>query len=306
MSSKKGGENGRSQRGSGRGTTRPPAGTATPDSLNTRPPEPTPALGKPGTASTKAAATPAQVKSAGKIAGSKAKSKTTGASAQDASPAERSDRVAAPQNKAPRPALGRIPDLKTPSLLTPSRRPAAAALARGRSGTVSAQIRRKATVSRPGLLPAGSVDHLALPQTNEAFTAMNPGARPRRGEGQDPVDRHVGLRLRERRVALGLSQTALADRLDLTFQQIQKYERGANRLSASTLLRVAEAVDVPVSYFFDGLPSTLRPDAPPVPSAASLELLRRIAQLDPGARHKVLQLLALLAPSGPVEEGGEA
>src|SRR5579863_2532749 len=78
------------------------------------------------------------------------------------------------------------------------------------------------------------------------------GRRRRGKDGPDPIDVYVGSRLRERRVSLGMSQTVLADRLGLTFQQVQKYERGANRLSASALWRAGDAVNVPVSYFFDG------------------------------------------------------
>lgn len=71
--------------------------------------------------------------------------------------------------------------------------------------------------------------------------------------GPDPIDVHVGLRVRLRRKSLGLSQQSLAEALDLTFQQVQKYERGANRISASTLFRISQVLEVPVSYFFDGL-----------------------------------------------------
>jgi len=66
----------------------------------------------------------------------------------------------------------------------------------------------------------------------------------------DPIDLAVGARLRILRRAHGLSQTELAGRVDLTFQQIQKYERGANRISASKLWRMAKVLDVPVSRFF--------------------------------------------------------
>lgn len=68
-----------------------------------------------------------------------------------------------------------------------------------------------------------------------------------------PVDIHVGLRLRLRRKEKGMSQADLADALDLTFQQVQKYERGANRISASKLYEAAQAVKVPIEYFFRGL-----------------------------------------------------
>ena len=67
------------------------------------------------------------------------------------------------------------------------------------------------------------------------------------------VDDHVGLRLRQRRQELNLSQTAVADRLGVTFQQVQKYERGMNRISASRLHDLCEILSVPVEYFFEGL-----------------------------------------------------
>ena len=71
-----------------------------------------------------------------------------------------------------------------------------------------------------------------------------------------PVDQHVGWRIRQRRRSLGMSQMALADRLDLTFQQVQKYERGFNRISASKLYEIARIFSVPLTDFFEGLPST--------------------------------------------------
>lgn len=76
-----------------------------------------------------------------------------------------------------------------------------------------------------------------------------------RGSGKpDPVDVHVGSRIRMRRLFLGMNQETLAKALGLTFQQIQKYEGGANRVSASRLSATAEILGVPVSYFFSDLP----------------------------------------------------
>ena len=68
-----------------------------------------------------------------------------------------------------------------------------------------------------------------------------------------PVDVYVGRRLRARRRLLGLTQEALASSVDIRFQQIQKYESGANRVSASRLWSLANALNVPISYFFDGM-----------------------------------------------------
>jgi len=72
-------------------------------------------------------------------------------------------------------------------------------------------------------------------------------------EGPDPIDRHVGLRLRMRRKEMGVSQEKLAEAIGLTFQQVQKYERAANRMSASKLWEAAQALHTTVSYFYEGL-----------------------------------------------------
>ena len=75
-----------------------------------------------------------------------------------------------------------------------------------------------------------------------------------RGTGvPDPVDVHVGNRIRARRLFLGMNQESLANALGLTFQQVQKYEGGANRVSASRLSAMAEILGVPISYFFGDL-----------------------------------------------------
>ena len=71
--------------------------------------------------------------------------------------------------------------------------------------------------------------------------------------GPEAVDVHVGSRVRQRRTMLGMSQEKLGEALGLTFQQVQKYERGANRIGASRLHHIAEVLDVPISYFFEEL-----------------------------------------------------
>lgn len=70
----------------------------------------------------------------------------------------------------------------------------------------------------------------------------------------DPVDRHVGHRVRVRRLLVGVSQEKLGDALGVTFQQIQKYEKGTNRISASRLRQIADMLGVPVSFFYEGAP----------------------------------------------------
>ncbi|WP_448190152.1 helix-turn-helix domain-containing protein [Azospirillum sp. sgz301742] len=78
--------------------------------------------------------------------------------------------------------------------------------------------------------------------------------------GPNAVDIHVGSRIRLRRTLMGMSQTALADSVGLTFQQIQKYEKGGNRVSASRLWQFCQVLDVPVSFFFDDMPAELLAD----------------------------------------------
>jgi transcriptional regulator with XRE-family HTH domain len=77
--------------------------------------------------------------------------------------------------------------------------------------------------------------------------------------GPNPVDRHVGLRIRMRRKELGISQERLAESIGLTFQQVQKYERAANRVSASKLWEMSKALGAPVGYFYEGLADAAEP-----------------------------------------------
>jgi transcriptional regulator with XRE-family HTH domain len=70
----------------------------------------------------------------------------------------------------------------------------------------------------------------------------------------NPIDRHVGSRVRMRRMMLKMSQEKLGDSLGLTFQQVQKYEKGTNRIGASRLQQIAQILQVPVAFFFDGAP----------------------------------------------------
>ena len=90
----------------------------------------------------------------------------------------------------------------------------------------------------------------------------------------DPVDIHVGARVRMRRLMLGFSQDKLAETIGLTFQQIQKYEKGANRIGASRLFQLANALDVPVQFFYEDLKGE-RADA-----ASSQDLVALLATPD--------------------------
>lgn len=95
-----------------------------------------------------------------------------------------------------------------------------------------------------------------------------------RGEKQHPVDVHVGGQLRSQRVLYGLSQSELADKLDITFQQLQKYETGSNRMSAGRIWHASQVLGVPVNFFFDGLDGKSDPAAGILNTRAGLELVR--------------------------------
>jgi transcriptional regulator with XRE-family HTH domain len=124
----------------------------------------------------------------------------------------------------------------------------------------------------------------------------------------NPIDRHVGARLRMRRMLIGMSQEKLGDALGITFQQIQKYEKGANRIGASRLQELARILGVPPAFFFEDAPSGEAP-APGFaePSASSylvdflatpegLQLNKTFALIrDPKVRRSILDLIASLA-----------
>ncbi len=78
----------------------------------------------------------------------------------------------------------------------------------------------------------------------------------------NPVDVHVGARLRQRRTLLGMNQTNLGSAIGVTFQQVQKYESGANRVSASRLFNLSRLFDVPIQYFFDDMPAPIAASSP--------------------------------------------
>ena len=121
-----------------------------------------------------------------------------------------------------------------------------------------------------------------------------------------PVDLHVGQRIRAQRKALGVSQGRLAEALGLTFQQVQKYERGANRVSASKLWDIARALQVDVAHFFSGF-ETAAPGVAETPAAFdhrrapgrdSLELAGLVQKLKPGQRRRVLDFIRALVDGG--------
>jgi transcriptional regulator with XRE-family HTH domain len=106
------------------------------------------------------------------------------------------------------------------------------------------------------------------------------------------VDHHVGARIRERRTTLGLSQQQLARMIGVTYQQAHKYERGLNRISAGRLFEIAQVLDVPISFFFEGLsPGS---DAPTVSTRQRmfLELARNFALIDNDKHQEALSQMA--------------
>ena len=116
------------------------------------------------------------------------------------------------------------------------------------------------------------------------------------------IDQHVGARLRLRRTLLGLSMEKVAESLGVTYQQLQKYEIGQNRISASRLHGVAKLLDVAIPFFFDGLPEGARVEARPDREGGvrlkreTLELVRNYLRIgDPGARNALFDLIAVCA-----------
>lgn len=140
--------------------------------------------------------------------------------------------------------------------------------------------------------------------------------------GLDPVDLHVGHRIRARRNILGMSQQDLGDALQLTYQQIQKYENGMNRVVASRLFQLSRILKVTIPYFFDGLntantqknygpgfgdsttqapflgPKESSPDEDVMEKRETYELVRAYYQIqDPGLRSQILEMAKAMAKS---------
>ena len=111
-----------------------------------------------------------------------------------------------------------------------------------------------------------------------------------RGTGRpNPVDVHVGARVRVRRTLLGMSQEKLGDAIGLTFQQVQKYERGANRIGSSRLFDLSRVLDVPIGYFFEDMPSDVAANSPAQTRGMAEEPV--IYELDPMAKRETLELV---------------
>lgn len=105
------------------------------------------------------------------------------------------------------------------------------------------------------------------------------------------TDRHVGTRIRERRIMLGLSQQQLADMIGVTYQQAHKYERGINRISAGRLFEIAQVLSVPVGFFFEGLDEGRAAELSPR-QRMCLEVARNFAQIGNERHQEALSQLA--------------
>lgn len=151
------------------------------------------------------------------------------------------------------------------------------------------------------------------------LNAVDGRRRRRKLDKPNPIDVHVGSRVRLRRTLLGLSQERLGDAIGLTFQQVQKYERGANRIGASRLYELSRVLDVPVSFFFDDIvpevaeavdahlvgskepaPGRYHPD--PMMRRETLELVRAYYRiLDPQLRRRLFDLTKSIANAAEKE-----
>lgn len=152
--------------------------------------------------------------------------------------------------------------------------------------------------------------------TGEARMARAEGSGSDREGRPSPIDVHVGSRIRLRRTLLGMSQERLGEALGLTFQQVQKYERGVNRVGASRLFDLSRVLDVPISFFFDDMPDSVagalggagrRPPGFPEASDTvaddtmsrreTLELVRAYYRIsDPALRKRVFDLIRSMGP----------
>ena len=148
-----------------------------------------------------------------------------------------------------------------------------------------------------------------------------PAERGGKEQKPSPIDVHVGMRIRLRRTLMGMSQERLGEALGLTFQQVQKYERGVNRVGASRLFDLSRVLDVPIAFFFDDMPEPMASaygntgagvagrraigfadtqDAfgeDPAARRETQELVRIFGRItDPAMRRKVVELVKVMAP----------
>ena len=131
--------------------------------------------------------------------------------------------------------------------------------------------------------------------SSKATYTVNRMAKPNKGRSTAAIDDHVGGRIRERRIMLGLTQQQLAEMIGVTYQQAHKYERGINRVSAGRLFEIARALSAPITYFFEGIGEEgPRPILPH--QRTLLEITRNIAEIrNEKHREAISQLARALA-----------
>ena len=147
-----------------------------------------------------------------------------------------------------------------------------------------------------------------MPTTTEDATQRATGAAGEKlGQRANAADRHVGARIRERRIMMGLSQQQLARMIGVTYQQAHKYERGLNRISAGRLFEIAQVLGVGVAWFFDGLNANAGPQQEvSTRQRMCLELARNFALIDNEKHQEALSQMAraLAAQSQAVVSAG--
>jgi len=147
----------------------------------------------------------------------------------------------------------------------------------------------------------GETKGLSMPTSKHAPRAAN------------PIDVHVGTRIRLRRKTMKMSQEQLGDQLGITFQQVQKYERGTNRVGASRLWKISQVLQVPIQYFYDGLKDGISDDISDntqspiiydfINSSDGIALATAVTQINNRAvRRQILELARSLAEQENVED----
>jgi transcriptional regulator with XRE-family HTH domain len=126
-------------------------------------------------------------------------------------------------------------------------------------------------------------------------------------KASNPIDKHVGSRVRMRRIMLAMSQEKLGAALGLTFQQVQKYERGANRIGAGRLQQMSHILQVPVEFFFEGAPNASAPHGSNgstlstveiddfISDSDGLKLIRAFVRIDNAVRRRIVMLVQEIA-----------
>jgi transcriptional regulator with XRE-family HTH domain len=142
-------------------------------------------------------------------------------------------------------------------------------------------------------MPTATETQVRRPERGGVGAERGPGHTTERpGQRANAADRHVGARIRERRIMMGLSQQQLAKMIGVTYQQAHKYERGLNRISAGRLFEIAQVLGVPVSWFFEGLNDKRDQHEMSPRQRMCLELARNFALIDNEKHQEALSQMA--------------